>query len=185
MVDSVLVLVRSGKYRVVGSNGRWSVTTILCNRDMMVCDSCVVMDQLGVYPTNKFRRVGASLFGIAGGDCESAERVFEWVDAGRNVKDRPKAGKRDDYFILELNPSGIYIATQNALFEKIELPFFAIGSGRKVARYCMEELGMDPVQAVFKACEYDKPWSNPPVYWERLSGEKGVHESCPKLSKKT
>lgn len=144
----------------------------------MICDSNVVMDSLGVYPTNKFRRIGDSLYGVAGGDCGGAENVFNWLESGGAWKDRPsKKEYKGDYFILRLAPTGIAIAADGPNFERIEADFYAIGSGRKVARYCIEALGMGPVKAVFEACKYDHPWSSPPLYYESLDGERRVYKT--------
>lgn len=151
------------------------MTTIVCDRNIMVCDSNVVMDSLGVYPTNKFKRVGDSLYGIAGGDCTGAEFVLNWIQAGGEWKDRPsKKEYRGDYFILKLSPEGISIAVDGPSFERIESDFYAVGSGRKVARYCIERLGMGLLESVLESCEFDKPWSSPPLYWESLDGKKGI-----------
>ena len=152
------------------------MTTIVTNREMMICDSNVVMDSLGVYPTNKFKRIGDSLYGVCGGDCSGAEFILNWLDNGGSWKDRPsKKEYRGDYFILRLAPNGIAIASsESPSFEAIEADFYAIGSGRKVARYCVERLGMSLPEAVLEACEFDRPWSSPPLYWERLSGERGI-----------
>lgn len=142
----------------------------------MVCDSNVVMDSLGVYPTNKFKRIGDSLYGVAGGDCTGAEFVLNWIESGASWKDRPsKKEYRGDYFILRLSPSGIAIASDGPTFESIEADFYAVGSGRKVARYCIEKLKMGLLEAVMDACEADRPWSSPPLFWENLNGERGKY----------
>lgn len=151
------------------------MTTIVASRELMICDSNVVMDSLGVYPTNKFKRIGDSLYGVCGGDCGGAEYVLNWLNSGGNWRDRPgKKEYRGDYFILQLSPTGLFISADGPAFERIETDFYAIGSGRKVARYCIEKLGMGLKQAVLEACEFDKPWSSPPLYWETLNGEKGI-----------
>ena len=39
----------------------------------------------------------------------------------------------------------------------------AVGSGRKVALYCMKYRGMSPAEAVAEACKVDH-WSEVPIY---------------------
>jgi hypothetical protein len=152
------------------------MTTIVCTSDMMVADSCVVQDQLGTYPTSKLRRIGDSIFACCGESSGHWDLLQDWIENGRKLKDRPKPDPDDDYFIIELSPKGIYIANQVGKFDKVNRKTFTAGSGRKVASYCMEKLGMDAFKAALEACEYDKPWSAPPLHWMKLDGTEGTVE---------
>src|SRR3990167_7798698 len=148
------------------------VTTIAANVEMMASDSRVSVGGGTAYPTEKIRRVKKMIVGACGhgGYCS---RFLEW--AARDFKDpRPKwhCKASDDSSILAmvLKADGLYAFSQDDPEpEKINAPFFAIGSGGKAARVAML-LGKTPEEAVDLACAVDG-FSGLPVQVLRLDAK--------------
>jgi ATP-dependent protease HslVU (ClpYQ) peptidase subunit len=151
------------------------VTTIACNREMMVSDSKVTLENKGIeYPATKIiRGKGNWLIGAAGfaGDCS---RFLKW--AGSRFQDKePKwdeeGGQEDSVIGIILKDDGIYVWTQgDPEPELTNTDFYAIGSGGKAARAAMI-LGVGPEKAVEVACEVDKMYSALPLQVLRLNAK--------------
>ncbi len=116
-----------------------------------------------VYSAIKLFATETAIYGIHGENCEGQIRAIEWLQQGSHPENRPEPTKAADWHIIELSPSGIVI--YNTWLERDFLlnKFIAIGSGRKVAMYCMKVLGMSPAEAVREACKADD-WSDAPIY---------------------
>lgn len=115
------------------------MTTIAATKDAIGGDRMVFVENKGIwYPTVKVRRVKGMLVGAAGhgGDCT---RLLDWAEAGFPEKKKPKFeeshGTEDEAILLLVKKDGIYsMTTGDPEPEKIELDFYAIGSGGKAAR---------------------------------------------------
>ena len=131
----------------------------------MAGDTKVSQEGVGsdVYSSVKIFTTDTSICGIHGENCEGQIRAIEWLQQGSHPENRPEPTKAADWHIIELSPSGI--AIYNTWLERDLLlnKFIAIGSGRKVAMYCMKILGMSPAEAVREACKADD-WSDVPIY---------------------
>lgn len=149
------------------------MTTIACNRRLMAADSCVTVDGVGTdrYLGVKLHAIGRSIFGETGDNCNETGLALEWIRAGRKVKSRPKLSEHADFLLLELNPEGIFLWSPRLTSEPIIEENMAVGSGRKVALYCMRVLKMTPAQAVFEASKMDE-WTKPPVIELKLKRRK-------------
>lgn len=148
------------------------MTTIAASLDAMAADSRVSVGGGTAYPAEKIRRVKKMIVGACGhgGDCS---RFLDW--ATRDFKDpkpkwKCKADDAESILALVLKPDGLYAFSQeDPEPEKINAPFFAIGSGGKAARVAML-LGKSPEEAVALACEVDG-FSGPPVQVLKLEGK--------------
>jgi ATP-dependent protease HslVU (ClpYQ) peptidase subunit len=147
------------------------VTTIACNRREMAGDSCVTYDDLGVgtgqYSSRKIHRIGKSIFGERGESTAEVPILLDWIRGGCKAKKRPTLTKNADFFLLELSPDGIFLWTHHVARERVDEPNFAIGSGAKVALYCMRHLGMTPEKAVQEAAKVDV-YTKGPFVVERI-----------------
>lgn len=145
------------------------MTTIACNRNEIAADSCVTYEGVGTdkYLSIKLHRIGKSIFGETGNNCDETGLALEWLRNGARPKVRPKLSEHAEFRLLELNPDGIFIWTPRLTREPILEENMAVGSGRKVALYCMRVLKMSPEAAVLEASKMDE-WTKPPVIVERL-----------------
>lgn len=145
------------------------MTTIACDRNSMAADSLFSFDDAGTgaFPTRKLYRSGDSIYGEAGEGHTT--RIIKWLMAGRPEKNRPgfTENERKDAYVIELSPEGIFIWDHELFPYPVKETTFAIGSGRKVALYCMRYLNMSPEQAVKEACKVDHH-TREPVDVERL-----------------
>lgn len=149
------------------------MTTIACNREIMVSDSKVTLENKGAdYAAVKIIRGKQGwLIGASGhaGDCT---RFMKW--AANSFQDKePKwaeeEGEDDSVWGLILKPDGIYSWMQgDPEPEQIMGDFYAVGSGGKAARAAML-MGADPKKAVEIACEVDKMYSALPLQVLRLN----------------
>lgn len=153
------------------------MTTIACNLREMAGDTRVTCEGIGTdsYSNIKLFVSYGSIYGTRGENCDGQVRGIEWLQDGKIPENRPDPPKDADWQILELSPAGI--ALYNTWMERDLLldTCMAIGSGRKVALYCMRVLGMTPAQAVAEACKMDD-FSGPPVYVCSLKGLK-IHRA--------
>jgi len=142
------------------------MTTIVANRVGVWSDSKVSMDHLNLsYPTIKIGRGKDCVFGAAGngGDCS---RFLTWAEEGFKGKEPVWSNKAngDDYMVaLVVKADGVYFFHPGDVMEKIEAPFFAIGSGGKPARVAML-LGKTPEEAIELSIQVD-PGSGGPVQY--------------------
>lgn len=152
------------------------MTTIAANREMIVCDSLVTCEGLLNYTTTKLYRIGGSIFG-ASGDTDAIAQFMRWVKSDRSADALPDFDDDADLAVLELRPDGIWLWDTGLFPDRIEdaEQNYAVGSGDKVALYCMRVLGMSPTEAVVEVCKIDTH-SGPPVRWMKLDGSEGVIE---------
>lgn len=143
------------------------MTTVAVNLEegIMVSDSKVSLDHKGVdYPAVKIIKRAGMLIGASGhaGDCT---RFMKWA-AGKFQDKEPKwaedEGTEDSVMGIVLKDDGIYVWSQgDPEPERVEAPFYAIGSGGKAARAAMF-MGASVEQAVEVACKVD-PYSALPL----------------------
>ena len=135
------------------------MTTIACNLREIAADSCVTYDDLGIgtgqYSSRKLHRIGSSVYGERGESTAEVPILLDWIRRGCRPKTRPTLSKAADFFLLELSPDGIFLWTHHCAREPVDEPNFAIGSGGKVALYCMRYLKMSPSEAVVEAAKVD------------------------------
>lgn len=133
------------------------MTTIACNLKCMAGDSLVSHDDIGIgsYLSIKVRRIRNSIFGEAGEDCSGIGLALDWLKNDWDTHQPPVPEDDWDWNILELSPEGIFVWDTWMHREPVMEPTMAIGSGRKVALYCMRFLGMTPEQAVHEAAKVD------------------------------
>lgn len=146
------------------------MTTIACNLREIAGDSLVSLDGVGTdeFLSKKLYRIGKSIFGETGENCNDVGIALEWLKAGRKPKDRPRiVGGPSEFLLLELSPDGIFVWNTSLTRDPIKESCMAVGSGRKVALYCMRYLGMTPAKAVEEAAKVDR-YTKPPIYVERL-----------------
>lgn len=133
------------------------MTTIAANLKCMASDSLVSLGGGLSYPADKIKKVKKMIVGAGGngGDCS---RFLDW--AARDFKEpAPKwqCKPNDDESILALvlKQDGLYAFTTSMPEpEKINAPFYAIGTGGTAARVAMKR-GATPAEAVEDACEVD------------------------------
>jgi len=136
------------------------MTTIVCSSAL----GCMAADKRvtnpgAYYPADKIFRIGHSLFGTAGDGFMSLVMI-EWLKtAQRNrhmlYRNWNENTDKDDVWILELNPSGIYLWNGWGVPEKIHLKRYSIGSGQLAALKALD-MGATPEDAVKGASEYDE-----------------------------
>lgn len=145
------------------------MTTIACSLSEMAADSLVTDEYVGTgeYPSSKLHRIGDSIFGESGENCEEIGLAVEWLKRGQIPDERPEFSEDADFILLELSPKGIFVWGKYLFPTAVNEKTMAIGSGRKVALYCMRFLKMTPEQAVMEASKVDR-YTKPPVETEKL-----------------
>lgn len=148
------------------------MTTIACNLKVIAADSkCTWGDTDVGFSCMKLFKVGESIYGTRG---DNHSNLFvEWAKAGFKRGRKPSiVGKDPDFTILELSPSGISIWDE--FFVRIELKDknFAVGSGAKIALYCMRHHNMSPEDAVKEAAKVDEYTKLPVDVWR-------LHDAAP------
>ena len=145
------------------------MTTIACNLNEMAADSLVSDDYIGVgvYLGVKLHVIHGSLFGEAGECVNGVGLALDWLRNDRKKYLPPTPEEDWDWRLLELSKDGIFVWDTWMRREPIREASMAIGSGRKVALYCMRILGMSPEQAILEAAKVDHH-TRPPVAVERL-----------------
>lgn len=144
------------------------MTTIACNLKEMAADTQVTWEGVGgdAYSGIKLASGNGAVFGITGGNCDGSITALDWLISGGSKESKPLPPDYDhdwDWKIIELSPKGIAIYNERLEKEENLEPLLAVGSGRKVALYCMKYLHMSPAEAVAEACKIDH-WSNIPIY---------------------
>ena len=139
----------------------------------MAGDSRVTWEGVGsdVYSSVKLYTTKSALYGITGENCTGSLLAIDWLREGaaKDFRPMPPEYEHDwDWKLIELSMEGIGIYNVNMERELTLEPFLAVGSGRKVAMYCMKYLGMTPAEAVHEACKVDH-WSEVPVYTVSLA----------------
>lgn len=141
------------------------MTTIACNLKEMAGDSLVTDDDIGTGTRlgMKLWRVRKSVFGVAGEDCSGEGLARYWLEHDYKTHQPPVPDDDWDWHFLELSPQGIFVWDKWMHREQVMEETMAIGSGRKVALYCMRILHMTPAKAVFEASKVDHH-TRPPVH---------------------
>lgn len=114
------------------------MTTIAANRDMMASDSLCDDEGMKSYHPKLFV-VKGHVIGFAGEYCDGLKFV-EWY------KDRRRTLELTETCALVLTPRGLFLY-EDATPQKIESPYYAIGSGKREAMAAMY-LGYSPAEAI-------------------------------------
>lgn len=134
------------------------MTTIVADskRGIIVADSRVTTySSLTQYGAEKLYRAGKSVFGEAG-DVANGLRFRRWIMDDRPKKGRPTFSADDDSFlVLELDKDGILLWDHTMIAQRLKEEIFAIGSGHKIALYCMRVLGKTAEEAIEEAAKID------------------------------
>lgn len=160
------------------------MTTIACNLKEIAADTRVTWEGVG---TDAFSGVklfparNGAIYGVTGEDCTGSIRALEWLQGDRKLANKPHPPEYEhgwDWKLIELSKDGI--AVYNPYLERDPTlePFLSVGSGRKVAMWCMKYGGMSPAQAVREACRVDH-YSEVPIYTASL-GDPRVRPWKPK-----
>src|SRR5690242_16720831 len=146
------------------------MTTIAVNHECMAADTRVSDEGTGFsYPATKIFRIGHSLFGTAGHGSMSLVMI-EWLKTTQRNRDRLYKQwadyEREQFWLVELNPSGIFLWDGWGVPEKVLRKTFAIGSGAKSAMTLLDR-GETPEEAVKGASDHDI-YTHAPVQVEYL-----------------
>lgn len=120
------------------------------------------------YHAGKIFRIGDSLFGTAG-DGDMGLVMVKWLEGPRSRQALYKQWAdydRNEVWLIELNPRGLFLWTGWGIPETILDKRFAIGSGQLAALKGMDK-GESPEDAVRSAIDYDQ-YSGAPVQVEWL-----------------
>lgn len=145
------------------------MTTIVANLECMAADQRVSAEGAPYYHANKIFRIGNSLFGTAG-DGFMSLLMIDWLKKG--AKNRAALYKlwtdyeRSAFWLLELNPNGLFLWDGWAIPEKLNDTRYAIGSGALAAVGAMDS-GKTPEEAVKVATSLDV-YSGAPIQVEYL-----------------
>lgn len=138
------------------------MTTVAITREAIAADTRVVTGS-SYYHAPKIFRVGQSLLGTAGSGFACLAFVEWFKSPRRNPQVLHKIfGEydRDDILIAELNPAGIFLWDGWGYPEKINDPYYAIGSGAMAALEALRN-GLDPDDAVRRAVAHDENTGSP------------------------
>ena len=144
------------------------MTTIAVTREAMAADTRVVNGG-SFYHANKIFRIGQSLIGTAGDGFACLAFVDWFKSPRRNPQVLHKMFAeldRSEILIAELNPSGIYLWNGWGYPERINDPYYSIGSGSMAALEALRN-GLDPDDAVRRAMAHDEN-TGAPVQLEYL-----------------
>jgi len=132
------------------------MTVIAATHKSMSADTFSHTKVSGFY-VHKIVRVGKSLVGCAG-PSELCQRFINWRTKGSK---RPVWGQNDQFEALVLDKTGLYVYYTSCTPDRVNLPYFAIGSGRQYAMGALAQQATSE-QAVDTACLFD-PYSKAPV----------------------
>ena len=150
------------------------MTTIACNLKEIAGDTRVTWEGIG---TDAFSGIkifpakNGAIYGVTGENCAGSIRAIEWLQGDRlpEYKPQPPEYEHDwSWRLIELSADGIALYNEYLERERTFDPILAVGSGRKVAIYCMRYLHMTPAEAVHEACKVDH-WSQAPVFTASLA----------------
>lgn len=139
------------------------MTTIAYRKGAMAADSRVTTeDEAGgarVFSCVKLFRKGKAIIGLQG-ESEPGIVFLDWYGSG---KDRPEILVHGDadFTALVLTRRGLFEYGKYCTPERVIEPFYAIGSGTKVALGAMH-MGADARRAVQIACKVD-PYTAGPI----------------------
>ena len=149
------------------------MTTIACTRKEIAADTRVTWDGVGKdnFSAIKLYAGNGCIYGVTGGNATGSLHAIKWLQDGAPADFRPIPPEYEndwDWKLIELSKGGIAIYNEYLERETTLEPVLAVGSGRKVALYCMKYLGMSPAEAVREACKVDM-WSDAPIYTATLA----------------
>jgi hypothetical protein len=149
------------------------MTTIACTLKEIAADTRVGWEGVGTdaFIARKIYSTERAIYGVSGEDCTGSLTAIKWLQSGKGEDFKPLPPDFDhgwDWRLIELSAAGIAVYNERLEQEITDEPFLAIGSGRKVAMYCMKEMGMSPAEAVREACKVDH-FSELPIYHAKLS----------------
>lgn len=135
------------------------MSTIICNKEMMVADSFTTFGQSNAR-AEKMWIVGDSVFGAVGwvSDCVAAQEWTRLEHDARGVKvDKPNISRDDAFRMLKLTNIGAVLCYDERLIPLgmiAEKDLYAIGSGSGYALGAVYA-GASLLRAVNIACELD------------------------------
>lgn len=149
------------------------MTTLACNLKEMAGETRVTMEGIG---TDAFQAIKIfigkdAIYAVTGENCTGSLRALEWLQSEQLEDRRPQPPEYEhdwSWLIVELSADGIGIYNEYLEREQTLEPVLALGSGRKVALYCMKYLHMSPAEAVREACKVDHH-SELPIYRATLA----------------
>lgn len=135
------------------------MTTVVADtrRKLIASDSLITTyGNLTQYRSDKLYRAGGSIFGEAG-DVEAGLRFRRWAQDGMPKKDRPRfvGYDQDLFYALELSPDGLWIWDATMVRQSVREEVYAIGSGHKIALYCVNVLKLSVEEAILEAAKID------------------------------
>ena len=138
------------------------MTTVAFNRECIAADTRVVTGG-PFYHADKLFRVGNSILGTVGDGFACLGFLAWFRSATRNPGQLHKMfaeHDRDSIIVAEINPGGIYLWNGWGFAEKINDPYYAIGSGAMAALEAMRD-GKNPEEAVRRAIAHDENTGSP------------------------
>lgn len=138
------------------------MTTVAVNRECIAADTRVITGG-SYYHAPKLFRIGQSILGTAG-DGFACLAFVEWFKSPRRnpgvLHKMFAEHDRDSIIVAELNAGGIYLWNGWGFAERLNDPYYAIGSGSMAALEAMRH-GLDPEEAVRCATAHDESTGSP------------------------
>lgn len=125
------------------------MTTLVCSRELMASDSQCTRGTTPSFTTKLFRGPDGSVLGISG----NFNQALALVDFLCGRSESPPDFS-EEVSVLQLRRDGIWIYDGSTRPVRVDLPFFACGSGSDIALGAMH-MGAAPEQAVKAAIRFD------------------------------
>lgn len=141
------------------------MTTIVADvrRGIVAADSLITTySSLTAYRTAKLFRHNGSIYGGAG-DVAAGYKFQRWVLDGMPKRERPKFHDlaEDDFTVLELCKDGLFMWDTSIVREPVSEDVYAVGSGSKIALYCIKVREMSAEDAILEAAKVDLHTAGP------------------------
>lgn len=149
------------------------MTTIAVTLKEIAGDSNITWEGVGtdVFSGVKlFPAKNGAIYGMTGENCTGCLRAIVWLQGDRLEENKPLPPEYEhdwDWKLIELSKDGISLYNEYLERERTVESMLAVGSGRKVALYCMRYHRMSPAEAVREACKVDH-WSESPIFTASL-----------------
>lgn len=141
------------------------MTTVVCNRHMMVTDKRATFDGSASFTITKIFKIRGSIYGI----CGNLEHAMQFIAWRRKPGDKPILVD-SSFNALELTPKHEILWWGSELVPvPIEDEFYAIGTGAAYATGALE-MGAQPADAIAIAAKHD-PSTSPEVQAMRLGSK--------------
>ena len=130
------------------------MTTVICTLKEMAADKRVSWGENPSFDTLKIFKINNSIYGYAG-DVSASLRFIKWVE--QDFKEAPifdKDDDKDDFNILELTSTGIYLWDKQLSRMPIKNKHYAIGTGSLLAIYLLDQ-GLSPREIIKIISKYD------------------------------